>query len=263
MAVVLQGFGKLLQFPCFPRRLWQQRPDSDAGRGWRQRVWRLHRQELGWKCLWVLIIRSTDVLKIFTDSNIVRAEGGGEKIHARLSRLFYLLIGLNYWDIVPHKRSSLRRIWTKHRYSPSAKQRRFPCSDPLRRPRDSLQFSVIGRFLFRFFRSSRLVETLAPVPLRQATKIKAPEIVQTADLVRNIWPWVLPWWRFALRKTLFKEDIYVPLGWQKFRRDLAKFRPPIWIFRTAGDDRWSTVSSPPVISCDLGKWRDTFVLSPR
>ena len=69
-----------------------------------------------------------------------RGEGGGEKIHARVSRLFYLLVGLNYCDVVSHKRSSLRRIWTKHRYSPSAKRRHFPCSDPLRRPRDSLQF---------------------------------------------------------------------------------------------------------------------------
>ena len=39
-----------------------------------------------------------------------RGKGGGEKIHARVSRLFYLLVGLNYWDVVSHKRSSLRRI---------------------------------------------------------------------------------------------------------------------------------------------------------
>ena len=63
-----------------------------------------------------------------------RGEGGGEKIHARVC---YLLVGLNYWDVVSHKRSSLRRIWTKHRYSPSAKQRRFPCFDPMHRAHDS------------------------------------------------------------------------------------------------------------------------------
>ena len=46
VAVVLQGVGKLLQCQWFPRRLRRQRPDSDAGPGWEQRVWRLRRQKL-------------------------------------------------------------------------------------------------------------------------------------------------------------------------------------------------------------------------
>ena len=134
--------------------------------------------------------------------------------------------GLYRWLHSNQPYSSLRHGRTKHRYSPSAKQRPISGSGPPTNFQDYLQAIVICRFVlvsvlseFSIGRNTRASTVVS------SNEIKPSGTVQTADLVRNTWPLVLPWWLFPLRKTFFKREIYRCLVQMRRRRsysDVAK-----------------------------------------
>ena len=96
-----------------------------------------------------------------------------------------------------------------------------------------LSASSFGSFETRDCRTSAVASS---------NEIKPPAIVQTADLVRKyLASSAAAWWLFPLRKTLFKKEIYVPLGWQKFEffgprvTTVEAQSPALQLFHTMGE----------------------------
>ena len=105
---MLQGVWTPVQCQGFSLRLWPQRSDCDAGPGYRQRVWWLHRQELGWKSQrWGLIIRII-ITWLWRVSYVCR--GVGLMCFFAFAREFVISFWLRIRFLIPVA-TYVKRVW--------------------------------------------------------------------------------------------------------------------------------------------------------